>query len=866
MQFENKYLKYKKKYMNLKQQIGGINNGAIAQKNAEIIKDNEFINYIDKNTERKIGEGSYGVIYSNKDIDSDKIDHYLDNKIRTVKKRINTDITRWEKDMVEIEIMKKLDHPNIIKLLAYEVNLYEIILVLPKYDYNLDRFIDDNHPYNHEQINLLPQFALQMMYAVNYLHENNIIHRDIKPENFVIKEFANTANIVLIDFGLAMENHTNDTQAHYFSGTLRYASPNQLQTHIRDYERNLQAKDEATRKYFYTRNCDTWSVGLSIFTMIYNTYFLENTRYTGDKKHELHQRIKKYINTYDRGSRFNELFDIMNINRNKKHKLLIHKEPLYNDLFEYIFTYTLVNDRIIFQHDISNDSVIYQQEFINDRVIYQQEISNAIQIFKQSLKTYNILESTKTCCLKSNVEMSTGNYKYYLTTPTPEQLIQNKTPQNLFRYIDNDYNGTLSESELENIRMTNDDFKINNDSYSSNEIPFNSFITKFFSSDDVIVAPVPTETQIQFDNDMLRDAIQAYLNDDKKIRENALKTYGDISNWDTSKVTTMSSMFRGALNFNQPLNWNTSKVTNMSSMFMGAVAFNQPLNWNTSKVTNMSSMFMGAVEFNQPLNWNTSQVTNMSNMFMGAQTFNQPLNWNTSKVTNMNKILMNAWAFNQPLNWNISKVTKSSNMFLNSAFREWIPLDLDTVHEFDNKTLRDAVQVYFDNNQIALETYGNISNWDTSQVTNMSYLFEDKPDFNQHLNWDTSNVINMEGMFENATTFNQPLNWDTSNVINMSTLFNSATTFNQPLNWDTSNVINMQAMFIRAYAFNQPLNWDTSKVTNMEYMFAFTQEFNQSLNWDTSKVTNRDGIILNARKFNQSFSWDTLKTTDVDIK
>ena len=48
-------------------------------------------------------------------------------------------------------------------------------------------------------------------------------------------------------------------------------------------------------------------------------------------------------------------------------------------------------------------------------------------------------------------------------------------------------------------------------------------------------------------------------------------------------------MFAQAYAFNQPLNnWNTSKVTNMSNMFRSAKAFNQPLNnWDTSKVTTM---------------------------------------------------------------------------------------------------------------------------------------------------------------------------------------------------------------------------------------------------------------------------------------
>jgi surface protein len=62
---------------------------------------------------------------------------------------------------------------------------------------------------------------------------------------------------------------------------------------------------------------------------------------------------------------------------------------------------------------------------------------------------------------------------------------------------------------------------------------------------------------------------------------------GDISEWDVSNVTDMSSLFLNNTSFNQPLEkWNVSKVTNMSSMFLFAMAFNQPLNeWDVECVT-----------------------------------------------------------------------------------------------------------------------------------------------------------------------------------------------------------------------------------------------------------------------------------------
>jgi surface protein len=81
---------------------------------------------------------------------------------------------------------------------------------------------------------------------------------------------------------------------------------------------------------------------------------------------------------------------------------------------------------------------------------------------------------------------------------------------------------------------------------------------------------------------------------------------GDISYWDTSRVTNMNSMFFSATGFNQPIgSWDTSKVTIMSSMFRNALTYNQDIGgWDTSAIptsVGMDSMFRGAAAFSQDL-------------------------------------------------------------------------------------------------------------------------------------------------------------------------------------------------------------------------------------------------------------------------
>ncbi|PPE06351.1 BspA family leucine-rich repeat surface protein [Mesoplasma corruscae] len=204
-----------------------------------------------------------------------------------------------------------------------------------------------------------------------------------------------------------------------------------------------------------------------------------------------------------------------------------------------------------------------------------------------------------------------------------------------------------------------------------------------------------------------------------------------------------------------------------------------------------------------------------------------------------------------------------------------------------------------------LNSIKGISNWDTSKVENMSFMFNGAKSFNEDISkWNTSNVTKMQAMFQNASSFNQDINnWDTTKVTDMWYMFCNAFLFDQDIStkkvkdqnskeytaWDTSNVTNMMAMFastpesvedeIEEMSFNQDVsNWDTSNVTSMKAMFQNASSFNQDINnWDTTKVTDMSYMFCNAFSFDQDIStkkvkdkngeeytaWDTSKVTDM---
>ena len=69
-----------------------------------------------------------------------------------------------------------------------------------------------------------------------------------------------------------------------------------------------------------------------------------------------------------------------------------------------------------------------------------------------------------------------------------------------------------------------------------------------------------------------------------------------------------------------------------------------------------------------------------------------------------------------------------------------------------NADIREAVNAWCSNKASAEAQYGHISQWDTSEVTNMRELFNRKKDFNDDISgWNVSNVTTMEWMFNGAT-------------------------------------------------------------------------------------------------------------------
>jgi len=190
--------------------------------------------------------------------------------------------------------------------------------------------------------------------------------------------------------------------------------------------------------------------------------------------------------------------------------------------------------------------------------------------------------------------------------------------------------------------------------------------------------------------------------------------------------------------------------------------------------------------------------------------------------------------------------------------------------QLTDANIQTAVDLWVSDPSTATTTYGDISTWDVSQVTDMSNLFQNKTTFNGDISaWDVSNVTDMELMFKGASSFNQDLSsWDVSSVTNMRSMFRDiGSNFNSDISsWNVSNVTNMAFIFNNAYSFNQDLSsWNVSQVQDATNMFRGAITFNQDISgWNVSNVTDMSWIFYNADAFNQDVStWDVSNVTDM---
>ena len=219
-----------------------------------------------------IGHGAFG-----------KVRLFVDRQCKTFKyaiKTIKKDLfNQYSLDAIkrEIEILKSLDHPNIVKYFETNEDEYYLHIVM-EYIAGDDLFkvltSQKNVRFTEKEIS---QIMTCLLKAVLFLHNNGIIHRDIKPENIVFLENGNFNALKLIDFGLSIQENAKKENRRV--GTPYYMAPEMI-------------------KGNFVYASDVWSIGVILYILVTG-----KRPFRGRTKEEIFEKIS--CGKYDVNSLYN---------------------------------------------------------------------------------------------------------------------------------------------------------------------------------------------------------------------------------------------------------------------------------------------------------------------------------------------------------------------------------------------------------------------------------------------------------------------------------------------------------------------------------------------------------------------------------
>ena len=403
-------------------------------------EDNIFDEYDLKN---KLGEGAYGCVY--------KVQQKTTNFLRAVK-AIKKKHVDYEEFNNEIEVLKALDHPNIIKLFdCYQDKRYYYMVEEYCSGGDLFDYIQKEKFFTEQKAGTIFN---QLLSAVNHLHKKNIVHRDLKPENIVLIESGNNEVFIkLIDFGTSITiKGKNLTQE---LGTIYYIAPEVFMNN-------------------YNEKADIWSCGIILYTMLCGHPPFCGNKENIIKSKILHSKLVFPSKEFNKVS--NEAIEyiksLLSYNPEKRpsaeealnNKWLLSTVNRGNKkLSEYIIS-NLIKFRSTVGLQKATVSFLANQISINEEIKKLKEEFDKIDVNKDGeisknelIKCLEVLYPSQEAIYRANqifkeIDFNndgTINFSEFLTVNIQkEKLLNEETLDNAFKMFDIDGNGYITIDEL----------------------------------------------------------------------------------------------------------------------------------------------------------------------------------------------------------------------------------------------------------------------------------------------------------------------------------------------------------------------------------------------------------------------------------
>ena len=175
--------------------------------------------------EDKIGEGGFGAVFRGRDTK-------LFNRRVAIKFLTKDDlepdesVARFKTEAMLQAQLSSHGHANIVTIIEFVAEEETLAIVMEYVEgKTLDKILSEELLDNKQRIAVFRQ----VLSAVSYAHENNIIHRDIKPSNVIVQMRGGDVQAKVMDFGIAKLT-TSSTGNTIFGGSPGYMSPEQLES------------------------------------------------------------------------------------------------------------------------------------------------------------------------------------------------------------------------------------------------------------------------------------------------------------------------------------------------------------------------------------------------------------------------------------------------------------------------------------------------------------------------------------------------------------------------------------------------------------------------------------------------------------
>ncbi|EGG23958.1 putative protein serine/threonine kinase [Cavenderia fasciculata] len=200
----------------------------------------------------KIGSGTFSNVHlcSHKDHDSKRFAIKVIDKslVQMIASHTDLDVT------TEVNILKSLKHPNIIQLHDHfeTENNYYIVMELLNGGELLYNIENNSSKQDQSSVNYTEDSARkiikQIVHAIDFLHQQNVVHRDLKPENILFRDHSDFSTLKIIDFGLAA--YYNNEPLVDVCGTPDFQAP------------------EMIKRLGYSFPVDIWAIGVILYILL----------------------------------------------------------------------------------------------------------------------------------------------------------------------------------------------------------------------------------------------------------------------------------------------------------------------------------------------------------------------------------------------------------------------------------------------------------------------------------------------------------------------------------------------------------------------------------------------------------------------